>query len=124
MSGQRRYPDETLYRLLLVRFAGEMGFSLSEIKLFLGGLRENAPVGPRWRKLAHHKISEVEQTIRRSRRLKSLLQKLLRCRCASLHVCVRGLSLSPNLSVIAHRPVRLTGKSSSPARSGNVSLSF
>jgi MerR family transcriptional regulator, redox-sensitive transcriptional activator SoxR len=102
-GGQRRYPDETLYRVLLIRFASEMGFSLSEIKLFLSGLREDAPVGPRWRKLAHRKVGEVEETIKRARRLKSLLQNLLLCRCASLQICVRCLSLSPNLRVIAHR---------------------
>lgn len=101
-GGQRRYSEEALHRVLLIRFAGEMGFSLNEIKLFLSGLHENAPVGRRWKKLAHRKIAEVEQTIKRSRRLKSLLQNLLRCRCASLKICVRRLSLSPNLRVIAY----------------------
>jgi MerR family transcriptional regulator, redox-sensitive transcriptional activator SoxR len=97
MSGQRRYPDEALHHVLLIRFASEMGFSLGEIKLFLSGLRENARVGPRWKKLAHRKIAEVEETIRRSRRLKSLLQNLLCCHCASLRICVQRLSLSPKL---------------------------
>ena len=108
-GGQRRYSDEALRRVLLIRFAGDMGFSLDEIKLFLSGLRENAPVGPRWRKLAHRKIAEVEETITRSRRLKLLLQHLLHCRCASLQICVQRLSLSPNLPPSAppkSRPVR------------------
>jgi len=48
-----------------------MGFTLGEIKLFLNGLRETVPVGPRWRKLAYRKIQEVEENIRRSRRLNS-----------------------------------------------------
>ena len=96
-GGQRRYPDQAIYRVLLIRFAGEMGFTLDEIKLFLSGLREDAPVGSRWRKLAHRKIEEVERTIRRSRQLKALLEHLLQCRCASLRVCVERLSLSRNL---------------------------
>ena len=37
---QRRYSDESLHRALLIRFARDMGFSLSEIKVFLNGLRE------------------------------------------------------------------------------------
>jgi MerR family redox-sensitive transcriptional activator SoxR len=103
VGGQRRYPGDALDRILLIRFAGEMGFSLGEIKLFLHGLRENAPVGPRWKKLAHRKIKEVEETIKRSLLLKSLLENLLHCRCASLQICVQRLSLSPNLRLVVQR---------------------
>jgi len=99
-GGERRYPDETLHRVLLIRFARDMGFTLGEIKIFLNGLRETAPVGPRWRKLARRKIQEVDENIRRSRRMKSLLEHLLDCRCVSLQVCVERLSLSPNLRLI------------------------
>ena len=60
VSGQRRYPDDAVHRVLLICFAGDMGFTLGEIKVFLNGLRTDAPVGPRWRKLAHRKIAEVE----------------------------------------------------------------
>src|SRR6202521_4964255 len=80
LGGQRRYPSDTLHRVLLIRFASDMGFTLAEIKLFLSGLRDNTPVGPRWKKLAHRKLTEVEATIRRSLRLKSLLQHLFHCR--------------------------------------------
>lgn len=103
LGGQRRYPAEALHRVLLIRFASEMGFTLSEIKLFLSGLRDNTPVGPRWKKLAHRKILEIEETLQRSLRLKSLLQNLLRCRCVSLQVCVQRLSLSPTLRSLARR---------------------
>jgi MerR family transcriptional regulator, redox-sensitive transcriptional activator SoxR len=103
VGGQRRYPGDALDRVLLIRFAGEMGFSLGEIKLFLNGLRENAPVGPRWKKLAHRKVREVEENIQRSLLLKSLLENLLHCRCASLQMCVQRLSLSPNLRLVARR---------------------
>ena len=102
-GGQRRYSEEALYRVLLIRFASEMGFSLDEIKLFLSGLQSDAPVGPRWRKLAYRKIAEVDESLKRLRRLRVLLQNLLRCQCASLQVCVRCLSLSPNLRHLGHR---------------------
>jgi MerR family transcriptional regulator, redox-sensitive transcriptional activator SoxR len=92
-GGQRRYPDDAVHGVLLIRFARNMGFTLGEIKLFLSGLRENTPVGPRWKKLAHRKIKEVEETIERSLQLKSLLDHLLQCHCASLQVCVERLSL-------------------------------
>jgi MerR family transcriptional regulator, redox-sensitive transcriptional activator SoxR len=99
-GGQRRYPAEAIHRVLLIRFAGDMGFTLAEVKTFLSGLRDDAPVGPRWKKLAHRKIKEAERTIERSLRLKSLFEHLLRCRCASLQMCVQRLSLSENLKKI------------------------
>ena len=102
VAGQRRYSDESLNRVLLIRFASEMGFSLSEIKVFLSGLNDTR-AGPRWRKLAQRKIAEVEKSLRRSRRLKILRQHLLRCQCSSLQMCVRRLSLSPNMRRIGGR---------------------
>jgi MerR family redox-sensitive transcriptional activator SoxR len=99
-GGQRRYPSDALDRVLLIRFASDMGFTLAEIKLFLSGLRDNAPVGPRWKKLAARKITEVEQNISRSLKLKTLLQSILHCHCASLQVCVQRLSFSPNLRLL------------------------
>jgi MerR family redox-sensitive transcriptional activator SoxR len=101
-GGQRRYSDEAVPRVLLIRFASEMGFTLAEVKLFLSGLRDNAPVGPRWRKLAQRKIEEVDRTIERARRLKQLFRNLLRCRCPSLKVCMDCLSLSEDLKEIGN----------------------
>src|SRR5260370_38565169 len=73
ICGQRRYPSDAVHRVLLIRFASEMGFTLSEIKLFLSGLRDKAPVGPRWRKQATRKIREVDKTIQRCGSSKCLL---------------------------------------------------
>jgi MerR family redox-sensitive transcriptional activator SoxR len=101
LGGQRRYPADALHRVLLIRFAGDMGFTLAEIKLFLSGLSDNTPVGPRWKKLATRKLTEVVQNIARSHKLKSLLQGLLHCHCASLQQCVRCLGLSENLRSLA-----------------------
>src|SRR5882762_6462742 len=103
VSGQRRYPTDALDRVLLIRFASEMDFTLAEIKIFLSGLRDSSPVGPRWKQLAHAKIKQVDDAIRRSRQLKSLLEHLLRCRCPSLQVCVQRLSLSPTLKKLDTR---------------------
>lgn len=103
VTGQRRYSDDTLDRVLLIRFAADMGFTLAEIKLFLAGLQNSAPVGPRWRKLAHSKIEVVDRDIKRARALKSLLQNLLRCSCPSLQVCVQRLSLSPRMKKLSNR---------------------
>src|SRR5215472_17066451 len=99
IGGQRLYAGGAVDRVLLIRFASEMDFTLPEIKLFLSGLRDQAPVGPRWEKLAHRKLKQVEAGIERSLRLPALLKNLLRCKCASLKVCVECLGLSPDLQV-------------------------
>jgi len=108
VAGQRRYSADDVDRMLLIRFASDMGFTLSEIKVFLNGLRGEAPVGPRWKRLAQRKIREVEEAIQQSHRLKLLLQHLLGCSCASLQVCVQRLSLSSN-----SRSLRQRGKTRS-----------
>ena len=103
VAGQRRYSADAVDRVLLIRFATDMGFTLNEIRLFLEGLRGDTPVGPRWTRLAKRKIREVEETIQRSQRLKLLLQHLLRCHCASLQVCVEHLSLSRDLRLVEQK---------------------
>jgi MerR family redox-sensitive transcriptional activator SoxR len=96
-GGQRFYAGGAVERVLLIRFAGEMDFTLAETKLFLSGLGDRAPVGPRWEKLARRKLKQVEDGIERSLRLQALLKNLLHCKCASLKVCMECLSLSPDL---------------------------
>jgi MerR family transcriptional regulator, redox-sensitive transcriptional activator SoxR len=101
MGGQRRYADDAVYRVMLIRFAGEMGFALPEVAIFLNGLRDDVPVGARWHKLARRKLAEVERGIERSLKLKSLLEHLLRCRCGNLQECVERLDLSPRRKAIS-----------------------
>jgi DNA-binding transcriptional MerR regulator len=58
-SGQRCYTDEAIYRVLLIRFAREMDFSLEEIKIFLSGLTDKAPVGKRWKGSLNQKLKRL-----------------------------------------------------------------
>ena len=106
IGGQRLYASGAVDRVLLIRFAGEMDFTLAETKLFLSGLRDQTPVGPRWEKLARRKLKQVEDGIERSLRLQALLKSLLHCKCASLKVCVECLSLCDNLQPGSRKTVR------------------
>ncbi|MGA2813117.1 MAG: MerR family transcriptional regulator [Candidatus Acidiferrum sp.] len=115
-GNQRRYPPEALNRILLIRFASAMGFTLTEIKLFLSGIKENSSPGPRWRKLAQRKLSELAVSMRRTRRLQSLLTHLLDCRCTSLEICVQRLTLSPNLRSLQEISRQRSAKKASPAQ--------
>jgi MerR family redox-sensitive transcriptional activator SoxR len=113
-SGQRRYSTDALDRVLLIRLAGEMDFSLAEIKLFLNGFRENTPVSARWRKLTSRKIAELQRRLLFTRRLLNLLQRLQTCcHCVQLHQCVAGLSLSPRLRAL--RDLHPSGKAAERA---------
>jgi MerR family transcriptional regulator, redox-sensitive transcriptional activator SoxR len=94
---QRIYPEDAVYRARLILFAGCMGFTLSEIKLFLSGFRDNVPLGVRWKRLAKKKLRELAESMERARQLQDLLEHLLQCRCASLRDCVQRLQLSPTL---------------------------
>jgi len=93
-AGQRRYAAAAADRLLLIRFAAEMDFTLAEIRLFLQGFRENTSPSARWRKFAGHKVQEMEQVIARATRLRDMLRRLQGCRCACLHECVSCLERS------------------------------
>jgi MerR family transcriptional regulator, redox-sensitive transcriptional activator SoxR len=100
VGGQRRYPSAALDRVLLIRFAGEMDFTLAEVKLFLDGFRRDTPVSTRWRKLTTRKIAELQQRLAFTRRLLNYLERLQHCRCVELHQCVAALSLSPHLRAL------------------------
>jgi MerR family redox-sensitive transcriptional activator SoxR len=63
IHGQRRYPSDALDGVLLIRVAGEMDFTLAEIKLFLNGFHKSTPVSARWRKLTSRKIAELQQRL-------------------------------------------------------------
>jgi MerR family transcriptional regulator, redox-sensitive transcriptional activator SoxR len=102
-GGQRRYAVAAADRLLLIRFAVEMDFTLAEIRLFLEGFRENRSPSARWRKFAGQKAREMEQIIDRAQRLRDVLQRLQGCHCACLHECVSCLERSDRLPRVSKR---------------------
>jgi MerR family transcriptional regulator, redox-sensitive transcriptional activator SoxR len=116
VGGQRRYSAEALDRVLLIRLAGDMDFTLAEIRLFLSGFRDSAPVSERWRKLTKGKIAELESRLDRMQRLLRLLHRLGRCRCVQLHECVRALAVSPRVAALGREQKRIPSR----RRGGNL----
>lgn len=102
VSGQRRYSSDALDRVILIRVASEMDFSLGEIRTFLHGFRKNTPVSARWRKLTARKIAELQHRLVFTQRLLDLLQRLQGCRCVELHQCVSALAVSPRLAALGN----------------------
>lgn len=86
-NGRRHYGEEVLFRLQLIRFARESGFSLREIRWLFAG----KPYSTRMRQVARHKIGELEKAIERGRSMQSLLKRAIRCRCLTLEECGRRL---------------------------------
>src|SRR5262249_33073589 len=72
VSGRRRYDERVLERLAMVRFAKHVGFSVTEIKVLLGGV-EGRPPTERWRKLAAGKVAQVDAFLARAREIRTLL---------------------------------------------------
>jgi MerR family redox-sensitive transcriptional activator SoxR len=84
-NGRRRYTEDVLGRLEVIRFARATGFTLREIsKLFAG-----RPYSARLRDLASDKITELEAIVERARLVQSLLRSALRCNCLTPEECGR-----------------------------------
>lgn len=81
-SGYRTYPDEVVVRLLFIRRAKKLGFTLQEIKELLA-LRDN-PAAPATdvRQRAEAKIADIAAKIRSLQKMKRALSKLtVACSC-------------------------------------------
>ena len=85
--GQRRYGQEILTRLAVVRMAQEAGFSLEEVRTLLSGYPEGTPAWERWADLARRKILEVDALIARMQAIRATLEESLRCGCPTLDAC-------------------------------------
>ncbi len=78
-SGYREYPDETVDRLLFIKHAKELGFTLREIKELLG-LRvdlSSPATCDAVRKMAEEKIADVRARIRSLQRMEAVLVELV-----------------------------------------------
>jgi MerR family redox-sensitive transcriptional activator SoxR len=91
VGGKRRYDEEALRRLALIRDAKRAGFTLGEIRTLLHGFPAGTEAAQRWQALASEKLVEVDETIAQLRETRELLEEALRCECASLDECARLL---------------------------------
>ncbi len=75
-SGYRQYPDDTIARILFIKRAQELGFSLKEI-LELLTLRVDPETTCRdVRRRAEDKIADIEEKIEKLQSMKHALKKL------------------------------------------------
>jgi MerR family redox-sensitive transcriptional activator SoxR len=91
VGGKRRYDEEALRRLALIRDAKRAGFTLGEIRTLLHGFPAGTGAAQRWQALASEKLVEVDETIAQLCETREPLEEALRCECASLDECARLL---------------------------------
>ena len=91
VSGQRRYDEAALYRLVTLQRARQIGFTLDEIRQLFFGFRNGTPPSERWKKLSHRKLAERDQLINEIKAIQLVLQDQGKCGCASLEECGKAL---------------------------------
>jgi MerR family redox-sensitive transcriptional activator SoxR len=89
VSGRRVFDDGLLANLMVVRLAGDAGFTLAEIRQLVTEFGQN-----RWRRLAQRKLGEVRAASERLRSMTALLEKLLHCKCPDIEFCGRAIEKS------------------------------
>ena len=90
-NGRRVYSDDVLHQLVIIEFAKETGFTLSEISLLLHGFPETTPASARWRKMARAKIDELDVSLAKTKAMRDMLEAITSCRCRKLEQCAEGL---------------------------------
>lgn len=93
VSGQRRYDQSVLQRLVVIQLAQEAGFTVAEIKTLFFSFPPETPASERWQALATEKLAQVNALIRKAEAMKQLLEEgLLKCRCLTLEECAQCIS--------------------------------
>jgi MerR family transcriptional regulator, redox-sensitive transcriptional activator SoxR len=90
-NGRRIYSDEVLHQLVIIEFAKETGFTLSETKLLLHGFPETTPASARWKKMAREKIQELDIALDKTKAMRDMLEAMTSCHCLKLEQCAEGL---------------------------------
>jgi MerR family redox-sensitive transcriptional activator SoxR len=82
VSGQRRYPPETVRALTVIETAQRAGLTLEEIRPLLTG-----DAVEELRQIAERKLPELEALIARAEVARRWLEAAARCECPSLEDC-------------------------------------
>jgi MerR family redox-sensitive transcriptional activator SoxR len=87
ISKQRVYDEDIFARLKVIKLAQETGFTLNEIQLLLEDGATSEKTANQWRRMAHAKMTEIEQIIEHYGAMKDLLAEGLDCACLNLAEC-------------------------------------
>jgi MerR family mercuric resistance operon transcriptional regulator len=93
-TGRRRYTEQSVHRLALIRRAKHLGFTLAEIGELLDAA--NGPTAEDILNAAHMKLKQVEAGLRELQALRCRLSHLVRACTAGEHGCVTLLAEGPD----------------------------
>ena len=83
-NGRRYYGPAGAERIALIRLCQDAGFTLAEVRTFVAaGSRRH----PSWTRLMEAKLLELEASIARAKRAKTLIEHGLACRHRELSMC-------------------------------------
>lgn len=91
VGGKRRYDEEVLRHLVLIKAAKRAGLTIAEIHTLFQSFPAEVGASERWRTLASQKLEEVNELIAELGQMRDLLEEALQCQCASLDECAHQL---------------------------------
>ena len=92
VNGQRRYDAAALYRLAIIQWARQLGFTLDEIRQLFFGFRNFTRASERWHALSRKKLDELDRLMDGIKAVRKLLRKMMRnCHCETLDQCGKGI---------------------------------
>jgi MerR family redox-sensitive transcriptional activator SoxR len=92
VSGQRRYDTTALYRLAIIQWARQLGFTLDEIRQLFFGFRSVTRASERWQTLSRKKLAELDGLMDGIKTVRRLLKKMMQnCHCDTLEQCGKGI---------------------------------
>ena len=91
VNGRRRYDDDILSKLNVIRLAQQAGFTIAEIQMLLHDFPADAPPSARWQVMARQKLAELDERRQTIEKMKAMLEQTLDCHCATLEDCGAGI---------------------------------
>jgi DNA-binding transcriptional MerR regulator len=88
-GGQRRYANDSVHRLAVLRLAQACGFQLDEMRHLLHGFLAGTAPPRRWRELARKKQQEIDGRIAQLQGMRRVVDRILHCQCVELADCGR-----------------------------------
>lgn len=88
-SGQRRYGEDAIHRLAVLKLAQACGFRLEEMRHLISGFPSGTTASRRWRELAEKKRQELNNRMTQLKAMQQLVDHVLGCQCVDLSECGR-----------------------------------
>jgi MerR family redox-sensitive transcriptional activator SoxR len=95
-GGQRRYSEDILQRIRVIKMAQQAGFQVQEIFVLLEGFDSNVRPSERWRSLAQKKRLELDEKANQIKMMQQVLDDGLKCSCLSWNECFVNIDLEGN----------------------------